>query len=159
MGFLAMHVQRPIAPPARTSVVRLHYVATVMPAIVLDIPASALPPRKRTETPPDGLPDFRGLGIGVAPLGLQLNIRLRRAVQPYVRTTTGVMYFFSSMPDRRGTHLNFTLGIGTGVQTALTDRILLTLGYRYQHLSNGFRGDINPGVDSHLFHLGLARTW
>lgn len=159
LGLIALRVQHPLGVPARNAPLRVHYVATLTPTLLLSIPASAIPPRKRTETPPDGLPDFRGTGVGIAPVGLQVNYRLHRAVQPYLRMTTGVAYFFSAVPDVRGKHLNFTLEIGAGVQSALTDRILLTLGYRYHHLSNGFRGDINPGVDSHLLHVGLARTW
>jgi opacity protein-like surface antigen len=46
--------------------------------------------------------------------------------------------------------------VGAGVRVVLTPTLTLTAGYRYHHLSNGFRGQINPGVDANLFRLGVT---
>jgi opacity protein-like surface antigen len=60
------------------------------------------------------------------------------------------------VPTDLGKQFNFTFDVGAGVQVVLTSNLLLTVGYRYHHLSNGFRGQINPGVDASLFHFGVA---
>jgi hypothetical protein len=46
--------------------------------------------------------------------------------------------------------------VGAGLRLVLTTRTTLTVGYRYHHLSNGFRGKINPGVDANLVYLGVS---
>jgi opacity protein-like surface antigen len=66
-----------------------------------------------------------------------------------------MLYFGAAVPDERGRRLNFAVGIGAGLQVLLLSGLSVTAGYRYHHLSNGFRGSINPGLDANLLFLGV----
>jgi opacity protein-like surface antigen len=67
-----------------------------------------------------------------------------------------MFYFFDPVPDARGQNTHFAAAVGVGFRVRLSRRWALTLGYRYHHLSNGFRGSINPGLDANLLHFGLG---
>jgi opacity protein-like surface antigen len=60
------------------------------------------------------------------------------------------------IPSERGTQFNFVFDVGAGFRIVLTPNLLLSAGYRYHHLSNGFRGQVNPGVDANLLYLGVS---
>lgn len=90
-------------------------------------------------------------GIGLNPLGFQLNFRNNKPVQPFFKSTAGMMFFTRPFPDTRGTRSNFTFGVGGGLEFSLTAQSSFSLGYTFFHLSNGETGQINPGVDSSLF--------
>ncbi len=51
---------------------------------------------------------------------------------------------------------NFTGDFGGGVQWKTGARRAWTIGYRYHHVSNGYRADTNPGFDSNLFYVGFS---
>jgi hypothetical protein len=103
-------------------------------------------------------------GAGLAPVGFQLNFRRRNRVQPFAGTSGGFLYFTEPVPDersaiepeRRGAHFNFTADFGGGVQWLTGERRAVTFGYKYHHLSNGFRAPVNPGFDSNLFYVGFS---
>ncbi len=103
-------------------------------------------------------------GAGIAPIGLQLNFRRSKRVQPFAGGSLGFIYFTEPVPDERsviepgraGKQFNFTADFGGGVQFFTSERRALTFGYRYHHLSNGNRGEINPGFDSNLFYAGFS---
>jgi hypothetical protein len=102
--------------------------------------------------------------VGLTPIGFQLNFRRRKRVQPFAETSGGFLYFTQPVPDerstpepnRRGAHFNFTADFGGGVQVMTGKRRAYTFGYKYHHLSNGFRAPINPGFDSNLFYFGFS---
>ena len=75
---------------------------------------------------------------------------------PYLEGGLGFVYFADPLPDRRGRRFNFTAWVGVGVRLRVGPGAAVTLGYRFHHLSNGFRGQINPGFDSNIFHLGAT---
>jgi hypothetical protein len=52
--------------------------------------------------------------------------------------------------------LNYTFDVRAGVRWVLGAHRVLTVGYRFHHLSNGFRGEINPGFDANIFYIGLS---
>lgn len=96
-------------------------------------------------------------GLGVMPVG----VRLRGAGEadrwrPYLGGGIGAVYFAAPLPDRRGKRFNFVFRVGIGVRLRLGAGATVMLGYRFHHLSNGFRGRINPGFDSNVFHLGAT---
>lgn len=137
--------------------VTLTYTADFFPAAFLSIPphtipASHLAPGKEIVWQ-SGL---RTYGLGANPLGIRINHRATDRLQPFIAGSAGFIYFFLPIPDQRGMNLNFTVDAGLGVQVVLTSTTTLTLGYRYHHLSNGFRGKINPGVDANLLYLGVT---
>ncbi len=98
---------------------------------------------------------------GLSPIGFQLHFRSRHRVQPFVNSSGGFLYFASPFPDIRsvdirGTQFNFAVDLGGGVQVLTRPRRALTFGYKYHHISNGGRGQINPGVDSNVFYMGIS---
>ncbi len=95
-------------------------------------------------------------GVGVAPLGLQVNFRRREKIQPFVGSSGGFIYFTKRVPNEFGARFNFTADVGGGVQFMLKNKKAVTLGYKYQHLSNGDRGLSNPGFDSNIFYVGYS---
>lgn len=95
-------------------------------------------------------------GLGTYPLGLRLEFRQWQWIRPFIAGQTGIFYFFDAVPNDRGRNVNFAAGLGGGLRMALTDRTVLTIGYRYHHLSNGFRGSINPGLDANVLFLGVG---
>lgn len=95
-------------------------------------------------------------GLGTYPLGLRLEFRQWQWIRPFIAGQTGIFYFSDAVPNERGHHVNFVAGLGGGLRMTLTDRTVLTFGYRYHHLSNGFRGSINPGLDANVLYLGVG---
>ena len=94
--------------------------------------------------------------MGVRPAGLRLTFRPDEHLQPFLAGSTGLAFFNRSVPNALGRSLNFMFDVGAGVRVVVTSALILTAGYRYHHLSNGFRGQINPGVDANLFQLGVT---
>lgn len=130
---------------------------------MVEYTADVLPLASMTYEPVLGAPDDamrRGertlYGVGLIPAGLRIRAQTGRAWQPYLQGGIGFIYFTDPLPDRRGERFNFTLQGGVGMRIEVHPPVALTLGYRFHHLSNGFRGQINPGFDSHLFHLGVT---
>lgn len=95
-------------------------------------------------------------GFGVTPLGFQLNLNEKNVVQPFFKSSTGFMYFNEAFPGEYGVRFNFTLELGTGLEFVISQNLSLSLGYKYHHMSNGHLGQINPGVDSNIFHTGIT---
>jgi hypothetical protein len=95
-------------------------------------------------------------GAGLSPVGFQLNFRRRERVQPFAQGSGGFIYFGERVPTTSGAQFNFTADFGGGVQWKTAARRAWTAGYRYHHVSNGYRADINPGFDSNLFYVGFS---
>src|SRR3989440_243753 len=111
------------------------------------------------ETPPAGIVTRERrrtiTGAGLSPVGFQVNFRRRERVQPFAQASGGFLYFGERIPDERGARFNFTGDFGGGVQWKTAQRRAWTFGYRYQHVSNGYRAQVNPGFDSNLFYVGI----
>lgn len=156
-GLLGVRYERLLVPApsadARSSP-SLTYTADLFPLLLLSIPQRAIssPPPRR----PDPTQDLHTYGIGVSPAGLRLTFRAAQRVRPFVLGSTGLAYFAQAVPGPWGKHLNFMFDVGAGVRVALTPHLLFTAGYRYHHLSNGFRGRINPGIDGNLISVGVV---
>jgi len=133
----------------------LTYTADLVPAARLYIPGEAMPDRvyRAGQSPQTGLTTY---GAGAYPLGLRLTFRDGRPLRPFLAGQTGALYFSEAVPDSRGRQLNFAAGIGAGLQVSLPRHSTLTIGYRYHHLSNGFRGSINPGIDANVLYLEVG---
>jgi hypothetical protein len=95
-------------------------------------------------------------GAGLAPVGFQVNFRRRERVQPFAQASGGFLYFGERVPHAGGAQFNFTGDFGGGVQWKTGARRAWTVGYRYHHVSNGYRADANPGFDSNLFYVGFS---
>lgn len=126
--------------------VNLKYTADIVPAAFLSFPdLSTFPQVRKT-----------AYAFGVAPLGLQANFRPRKKYQPFVGIAGGFLYFNDPIPNAFGKKFNFTLDVGGGLEIELKKKRSVTFGYKYYHISNGFRGDQNPGYDNNLFYVGYT---
>lgn len=102
-------------------------------------------------------------GVGVAPFGLQLNFRNRKKVQPYLGGHLGLLIFNRPVPDNRGgiapsrsgAKLNFTGDIGVGVEIGLKNKKSVLFGYKYYHISNAYRGEVNIGYNTNMLYGGF----
>lgn len=94
--------------------------------------------------------------FGVAPLGLQINFRPRKKLQPFVNASGGMLYFDKQIPRAVGTRFLFTADLGAGLEFKLKNQRAITVGYKYLHLSNANRGFENPGFDQNLFYVGYS---
>jgi hypothetical protein len=93
---------------------------------------------------------------GAAPIGLKFNFRRNRRVQPYGHATGGFLYFNEEVPLAGAARFNFTYDFAGGVQIVNSDRKAFTVGYKYQHISNGYRATFNPGVDVQMIFVGFS---
>lgn len=133
--------------------INLKYTADFVPAAVMNFPDfRAVPTGANTFR----LERFRktAYAFGVAPLGLQMNFRPRKKVQPFINAAGGLLYFDKQVPNDLGTRFSFTADVGGGVEFNLRNKRAVTIGYKYYHVSNGDRGTINPGFDNNLFYVG-----
>jgi hypothetical protein len=95
-------------------------------------------------------------GFGAAPIGLKFNFRRNRRVQPFGQATGGFLYFSRQAPVDDSARFNFTFDFSGGVQIVNSNRRSFTIGYKYQHISNGYTGIFNPGVDVQMITVGFS---
>ena len=95
-------------------------------------------------------------GWGAAPIGLKLNFRRNRKVQPFGQSTGGFLYFSEQVPAAGTSQFNFTFDFSGGVQIVNSNRRSFTIGYKFQHISNGNTGTFNPGVDVQMIFAGFS---
>jgi hypothetical protein len=152
---LALFALRYARVLARGDNLSFKYTIDAVPVASLSFPVF-----ESVETPPAGFVTRKErrtiTGAGLSPVGFQVNFRRRERVQPFAQASGGFLYFGERIPDERGAQFNFTADFGGGVQWKTGARRAWTLGYRYQHISNGYRADANPGFDSNLFYIGFS---
>src|SRR2546421_2613162 len=95
-------------------------------------------------------------GLGAAPIGWKFNFRRNRRVQPFGQATGGFLYFNRQAPVDDSSRFNFTFDFSGGVQIVNSNRRSFTIGYKYQHISNGNTGTFNPGVDVQMVFAGFS---
>jgi hypothetical protein len=147
MGLLAFRYARVLA---RGDNLALKYTVDAVPVAALSFPSfdpTAASPHEVRKTI---------TGAGLSPVGFQLNFRRRERVQPFAQGSGGFIYFGERIPTAQGAQFNFTADFGGGVQWKTSARRAWTVGYRYHHVSNGYRADVNPGFDSNLFYVGFS---
>jgi hypothetical protein len=147
LGLVAFRYARVLA---RGDHLALKYTVDAVPVATLSFPVF--------EVSGTGVHEVRRriTGAGLAPVGFQVNFRRRERVQPFAQTSGGFLYFGERIPTQQGAQFNFTADFGGGVQWKTAARRAWTIGYRYHHVSNGYRADVNPGFDSNLFYVGFS---
>jgi opacity protein-like surface antigen len=98
----------------------------------------------------------RTYAAGLSPIGLKLNFRRSETLQPFASGSGGFLYFSKDVPVPGAARFNFTFDFGGGVQIVRSSGRAITIGYKYQHISNGDRSPINPGVDVQMFYGGFS---
>lgn len=97
------------------------------------------------------------LGLGFAPLGIQLRHRTGSRVQTYADLSGGVLRFAREMPMDGAARVNFTAELGAGVLVGRPGRLGVALGYKFYHISNAWTAQHNPGIDNHMLVIGLQQ--
>jgi Lipid A 3-O-deacylase (PagL) len=96
------------------------------------------------------------IGAGMSPLGLQFYSRARRGARLFGGGSAGAIWFNREMPVAYARRFNFALQLGGGAEVA-TEGGVLVLGYKFHHLSNAGTAPSNPGMDGHVFYVGVMR--
>lgn len=99
----------------------------------------------------------RTYGSGLSPVGFQFDFRPTSRVQPFVGTNGGFIYFTDRVLSPQGSQFMYTVDLGAGINIFRTPRQVISIGYRYQHLSNADISHHNPGTDANTFYIGASR--
>jgi len=94
-------------------------------------------------------------GAGVAPFGLQTELRATKTVDLYTMAALGGAWFSDYMPQDGARRFNFSIEFGGGAYLRTNHHHAIQLGYKFHHFSNMYTARENPGVDGHVFYLGL----
>lgn len=98
----------------------------------------------------------RHFGAGVSPEGFQVVLRPGRRVQPFLSNAGGFVYYADRVLSPQGSQFMYTIDFGGGVNLFESAHNAVSLGYRYQHLSNANISFHNPGTDADTFYIGFS---
>lgn len=99
----------------------------------------------------------RSYGAGASPVGFRLSFAPESKVQPYLSTNGGFLYFDERVLSPQGSQFMYTIDFGGGIQIFRKQRQAISIGYRYQHLSNANISHHNPGTDANTFYVAVSR--
>lgn len=99
----------------------------------------------------------RTYGSGISPVGFQSGFFPSHRVQPFLSTNGGAIYFMNRVLSPEGSQFMYTVDFGCGINVFRKARQAVTIGYRYQHLSNANISLHNPGTDANAFYVGVSR--
>jgi hypothetical protein len=141
--------------------IRLAYTIDALPAVVsTDMPEYRPVPCRPSECAGTTFAVYMArhtvFGAGIAPVGLEAHLALTRRLGLVAAASGGLIWFTSPIPDPGERRLNFTGDARGGVEIDLARRIRLAIGYRFNHISNGGAGPINPGMNSHMLEIGFT---
>jgi hypothetical protein len=110
-------------------------------------------------TPAGPVTTFRrntAYGVGVTPLGLQLDFANGSRVKPFVHVNGGLLVFSESVPLPDAGRLALVGEAGAGVRVFTSGRRALSFGVRFHHISNGDRTGANRGLNQFVFYAGFS---
>jgi hypothetical protein len=112
--------------------------------------------------PQSGPPSYlynrkRTYGSGLSPVGFRASFYPESRVQPFLSTNGGFIYFDDRVLSPQGSQYMYTIDFGGGLQIFRKQRQAVTIGYRYQHLSNANISLHNPGTDTNVFYAAVSR--
>jgi len=99
----------------------------------------------------------RTYGSGLSPVGFRTNFFTDSRVQPFLSTDGGFIYFIDRVLSPQGSQWMYTIDFGGGLQIFRKQRQAVSIGYRYQHLSNANISLHNPGTDTNVFYVAVSR--
>jgi hypothetical protein len=130
----------------------MRYSPEMTPIAMIDWPTPTSPPagtafnqRKRV------------YGSGVSPVGFQWDFLPLHRVQPFFSGDGGFIYFSDRVLSPQGSQFMYTIDYGAGFNIFHHKNQAITIGYRYQHLSNANISHHNPGTDANTFYVGISR--
>ncbi len=83
---------------------------------------------------------------------------VRSRVQPYAEVGVGMLYN-DLKRFSLSSRLLFSVNGAVGFQIPLTERLGVTAGYRFRHISNAGQDKINPGLNANLICAGVTFTY
>jgi hypothetical protein len=95
-------------------------------------------------------------GFAVSPLGLEYQRRLNSRWRLYAATAGGVVWFSRDVPIPFARAFNYTFEGGAGFLWRRGAHTSLRFGYKLHHLSNNYTAEENPGLDGHVFVIGVS---
>jgi hypothetical protein len=99
----------------------------------------------------------RTYGSGLSPVGFQSDFFPSKRVQPFVSGDGGFIYFMDRVLSPQGSQFMYTIDFGAGINVFRKERQAVSIGYRYQHLSNANISLHNPGMDANTFYVSVSR--
>ena len=134
---------------------RLSWGVQLVPLVV--IRGRSAPRGYQGEVDAEGLipGDNTAYAFGVSPFAIELAVPVGSRFGIFGATAGGMIFFNRRFPVPEGKRNNFTIEYGAGVSWRLGRRTWLQTGYKYHHLSNAYREQVNPGLDGHVGYLGL----
>lgn len=133
-------------------------VAVIPVALALHNPLGLVYPQNQRWYSVADSPHGTSYGAGVKPLGLRA-LWFIGPVTIYSGVSGGIVLFDTPTPGANSSRLNYLGEVDLGLRFRLVGRFLATLGYRWNHLSNANRGEVNPGIDSHMLSVGTRLRW
>lgn len=99
---------------------------------------------------------FKTQGWGFSPAGFSLLNTSASFVQPFIRTNGSFIFLKDTFPTSLGRKLNFSFTAVLGLEKNIKDKIALSLGYQFHHISNAETGIENPGIDSNFMFFTFS---
>jgi len=96
-------------------------------------------------------------GSGANPLGIKLYLANESRARLFTDGSVGMLWFNRDMPIAGSRRMNFAVDYGGGVEVNTFGASAVVLGWRFQHMSNGYTSPLNPGLDVNVLYLGLLR--
>jgi hypothetical protein len=141
-------------PVRRRGSLRVAYVLQILPVVAI---SGRTPPLSYPgQLGPDGLlpGPSRAYAFGVSPFGLELASPQESRLSVFAAAAAGALLFSRPFPVPEGERINFTLEFGSGIRVRTHGGQWVQAGYKYHHLSNAYLGQMNPGLDAHVFYAG-----
>jgi hypothetical protein len=95
-------------------------------------------------------------GLGVTPLGLQLDFANSSRVKPFIHVNGGLLGFTDPVPLPDSGKLGLIGEAGTGLRIFTSEKRAVTLGVRFHHISNGDRSGSNRGLNQFIVYAGFS---
>jgi hypothetical protein len=99
----------------------------------------------------------RSYGSGLSPVGFRSSFYPASRIQPYFSTNGGFIYFDDQVLSPVGSRFMYTVDFGCGFTFYRKQRQSVSIGYRYQHMSNANISEHNPGTDANTFYVAVSR--
>ena len=105
------------------------------------------------------VPVYRGewtYGFDLDPIGLKLNFRAHRRLQPFIDTTGGFIVTTRDIPIDQASSFNYEFGFGGGFDYFLATHRSVRFSYAFRHISNNGLSVNNPGIDAGVIEIGYS---
>jgi hypothetical protein len=95
-------------------------------------------------------------GLGVTPLGLQLDFANNSHIKPFIHVNGGLLGFTKNIPLPDAGRLALVGETGAGLRVFTSERRAVNFGVRFHHISNGDRSGSNRGLNQFIFYAGFS---